>query len=158
MPTMQETKELVSKVIAGSSVLAAANQLGIPKSSAYDLVNRDDIQAKIKAAQTKLINDSLQKAIENQSSKIEISQILLNKFSEGQELPDNSKTILELGDRAEGKLLESVGIHPSHTQSITLTNIMVDNSVNLSPSIEAMLTERLGQVSEAEYDDDDLDG
>ena len=158
MPTAQQIKETVKLLTLNETQREVAVQVGISPATVNRIANRDDITAKIKTAQMRLINNGLQTAIQNQQLKIGLSRKILKQTADGQETHKLAKTILELGDRAETKLLESVGIHPSHTQSITLTNIMVDNSVNLSPAIEAMLTDRLGQVSEAEYDDDDLDG
>ena len=143
MPT---TKQIVTAATMKAQDIpdaVIAREVGIPRTSLQRYLQKDEIQALIKDAQLKLISGSLTTAVKNQRLKIGLSHKILKLAGQDKALPDNAKTLLELGDRAESKLLESTGIHPSHTQSIQINNILVDARSELSPAIEAMLVNHL---------------
>jgi ribosomal protein S13 len=159
MPTAAELAKHIPALIAGTETQSSiARKLGVHPSNVCRQLQQDGIQELIKAAQVKLVKGSLDKAIQNQQDKIDLSSAIIAQVRNGQETHPLAKTMAELGDRAEQGLMQSTGIAVAHTQSIQINNLLISNTVNLSPAIEAMLTERLGQVSDAEYDDDDLDG
>ena len=141
--TPEQIATATAALACGKSQTETAIITGIPRSTLQYNIKKDEIAALIKDCQARLIKSSLTKAIENQASKIELSAELVNKARHGEEMPDWSKTYAELGTRAEEKLLESVGIHPSHTQSISLTQIMIDARSELSPTVERLLVEHL---------------
>ena len=154
MPTADQIKQTVKLLTLDETQRAVAAQVGISPATVNRIANRDDIQAKIKAAQMRLVDNGLQTAVKNQQLKIGLSTKILKQVNDGKETHKLAKTILELGDKAETKLLESVGIHPGHTQSITLNNILVDNRVQLSPVIQGLLADRLGSVIQEPMDAD----
>ena len=141
--TPEQIATATAALACGKSQTETAILAGIPRSTLQYNIAKDEIAALIKDCQAKLIKSSLAKAIENQASKIELSGTLVNQAQQGQDLPEGYKTYAELGTRAEEKLLESVGIHPSHTQSISLTQIMIDARSELSPTVERLLSAHL---------------
>ena len=148
--TPEQIATAIAALITGSTQVAAAAAAGVPESTLrYNLTNKAEITNLIKTNQTHLIQSSLTKAIQNQIDKITISSDLAAKFRDNKDLPAGYKTYAELGTRAEEKLLESVGIHPSHTQSISLTQIMIDARSELSPAVERLLGQHLqGEVTD----------
>lgn len=152
--TPDQIATATAALISGSTQTAAAALIGVPLNTMRSHIERrDEITQAIKDAQLRLITTSLNKAVDNQCNKISISAELAEKMRKNIDLPEGYKTYAELGTRAEEKLLESVGIHPSHTQSISLTQIMIDARSELSPAVERLLGQHLhlqGDVIEAE--------
>ena len=148
--TPEQIATATAALACGKTQTDTAVLIGIPRTTLLYNIAKDEIAALIKDCQARLIKESLTKAIENQTGKIELSGTLIDKARRGEVLPDWTKTYAELGTRAEEKLLESVGIHPSHTQSISLTQIMIDARSELSPAVERLLCQHLqGDAIEA---------
>lgn len=140
----------------GASLQAIGNALGVTKQTAQYHIKKDQLQQLIKNAQTELINQSLMTAVDNQINKIKASQTITNKILNEEKLTDGAVKLLELGHDAEKQMLQSTGIHPSHTQSIQINNILVDNRQELSPAIESLLAKHLqveGKVIDVESGD-----
>ncbi len=137
--TPQQIATATSAMINGATQTAAAQASGVHESTLRWALNRDpDLQDRIRNAQISIINSSLLKAITNQELKISAGNKEITKYHDGKELHDQAKTILELADRAESKLLESVGIYPSHTQSIQVLNLTQIN-MEISPEVSKLL-------------------
>lgn len=132
--------------------IAAA--VGMHQSTISRTLQKDELNHLIRKAQTDLIKESLSIAIQNQADKIKASGEITHKIRSGEELTTGAVKLLELGHDAEKQVLQSVGIHNAHTQSITLNSIMIDARTELSPTIERMLTAHLsGDIIEAEVVD-----
>jgi len=148
-PTTVTTAQLQQAAIMraqGISYQAIEETIGLPHSVAHRAFQKDEINQLIKQAQIDLISGSLRDAVANQAAKIQAAGKIVRTIADGKTLilPDGTTKLMELGARAEEKLLESVGIHPSHTQSISLTQIMIDARSELSPTVERLLVEHLG--------------
>lgn len=105
-------------------------------------VAKDEINHLIKHAQSDYIQRSLKTAVKNQGLKIALSHKILRKAGKNETLPDQAKTLLEIGDKAESRILESVGIVSSHTSTQT-QNILIDNRTEISPAVERLLMNHL---------------
>jgi hypothetical protein len=123
------------------NAIAAATELN--KGTIFHKLEKDEINQLIKKAQTDLIKNSLTTAIQNQTNKIKSGARIAGDIDAGKDLSPGSVKLLELAHDAEGKLLQSVGIHPSHTQSIQINNILVDARSELSPAVEALLVNHI---------------
>lgn len=122
-----------------------AEATGIPMSTAYHNLKKDEINQLIKDCQLKLIASGLKKSVDHQIAKIESSARITAQIDAGADkLPAGAVKLMELGHDAEKQILQSVGIHNAHTQSITLNQIMIDARSELSPAIERMLAGHLG--------------
>lgn len=141
--THDQIATAAAALASGKSQNEAAALVNVPRSTMRYNLERDDVQNIVKQGQLQLISDALQNAIQNQVDKIKTSGTLISTFSQGKNLPDGYKTYAELGARAEEKLLESVGIHTAHTQSIQVNNILVDARSEMSPTVEALLSKHL---------------
>jgi transposase len=132
--------------------IAAAT--GVSAMTAYRTLQKDEINQLIKQAQSNLIKKSLDTAIQNQIDKISAGANITKKIVNGEKLNTGAVKLAELAHDSEKQLLQSVGIHNAHTQSIQVNNILVDNRSELSPAVEALLIERLSgpsTVMDAEF-------
>jgi hypothetical protein len=155
--TPDQLATVASQAIHGIPGSTIAHAMGVHPSTVSRNLRRDDIQQLIRDAQITLIQGSLSQAVRNQHTKIQASAIIAQKITDGKELSDGSLKLLELGHSAECKVLESVGIYPSHSQSITLNQILIDNRSDLSPAVEAMLARHLGAESNSGGDSEQSD-
>lgn len=153
---LEQAKTAVAMKATGASYQAIANALDIPKQTIYHRLQKDELQQLIKQAQSYLIKNSLQTAIENQANKIKAGAKIAQAIQDKEEISNGSVKLMELAHDSEKQLLQSVGIHPSHTQSIQINNILVDNRQELSPAIESLLSKHLqveGNVIDVESGD-----
>ena len=119
-------------------------------------VDLSQIEASQKQTQAdlKAVGDQIKTYAERTEKEIKASGEITHKIRSGEELTTGAVKLLELGHDAEKQVLQSVGIHNAHTQSITLNSIMIDARTELSPTIERMLTAHLsGDIVEAEVVD-----
>lgn len=153
--TPEQIATATSMIVAGATQREAAAAIGLhPTNLCRNLANKDELRAMIREAQVKLIAGSLDKAVQNQQDKIEISGQMLKRVAKGDDLPKGAKTLLELGDRAEDRLLQSVGIAPAHTQSIQFQQLVIAGGSELSPTVERLLASHIaGDVIEAQVED-----
>ena len=155
-----ETKnEVVGLLTEGETGDDIAAMVGVSNATVSRLKNKPDIKALVRKAQETLINDSLDTAISNQTRKMEIGKLILSgqagppvstdqpqsdkptdKASSRSVLPTvDDKDLLALADRAENRLMQSIGLAPSHTLGQTF--IAISNSFNQStdPAVLALL-------------------
>jgi hypothetical protein len=155
MPINEQIAAALPDLITGQlSQSGLARQLGVHPSTVNRAMQRDNIQQLIKDAQVKLLTESLDNAVQNQQDKIRLSTKIIAQVDKDQPTHPLARTMLELGDRAEQGLLQATGIHQAHTQSIAITNILIDNRTELSPVVESMLSARLGSVIQDAIDAD----
>jgi len=150
---LEQAQTAATMKAQGASYQAIANALEIPKSTAYRYLQKDQINQLIKQAQTNLIQSALETAVNNQVSKIKAGSKITQAIENKEEITAGSVKLMELAHDSEKQLLQSVGIHNAHTQSIQLTNILIDNRSSLSPAIESLLTRHLlgENIQDAEY-------
>lgn len=153
--TENQIEQAAAMRLEGQTYRAIGKALQVDPMTAYRNTNKDEINHKIKKAQSNIINSHLATTVKNQGLKIALGHKLLKQAAKGEELPKESKTILELADKAESRVLESIGIAGSHT-SIQVNNILVDNRQELSPAIESMLTQHL--LGNAKVEGNDIEG
>jgi seryl-tRNA synthetase len=137
---------------AGKSYRDIESVIQVDHSVIHKQFQKDELNQLIKQAQNDLIKNSLATAIQNQSAKIAAGQNIIRQIATGEELTRGAVKLAELAHDSEKQLLQSVGIHPSHTQSIQVNNILIDNRTELSPAVERLLATHLGKV-EAEVID-----
>ncbi len=141
--TPEQIATATKALIEGKTQEEAAALANVPRTTMLGHVQKDEIQQLIKSNQMRFIQDALSKAVTNQIDKINISKSLIDKIQQDKDLPKAYKTYAELGHDAEKQLLQSVGIHSAHTQSVVLNNIMIDARSEMSPAVEALLLKHL---------------
>jgi hypothetical protein len=146
MPTTEQLQTAGSMYATGASERQVAAALGCSNANAHYLKHREDLQHIIKSAQINLIKNTVEKAVSNQTDRINAGSTITNKIIAGEKLNSGAVKLLELAQQCENKVLESVGIHNAHTQSIQVNNILVDNRSELSPAVERLLTAHIGKV------------
>ena len=151
--------EVVGLLTEGETGDDIAAMVGVSNATVSRLKNKPDIKALVRKAQETLINDSLDTAISNQTRKMEIGKLILSgqataptstdqpqsdkpadKASARSVIPTvDDKDLLALADRAENRLMQSIGLAPSHTLGQTF--IAISNSFNQStdPAVLALL-------------------
>lgn len=154
--TPEQLKTAVAMRATGASYREIAHAVDVNHVTTYQHLKKDEINQLIKNAQNDLIKNSLQTAIDNQSDKILYGAEIARKIVKNEEIPNGAVKLLELGHDAEKQILQSVGIHNAHTQSITLNQILVDNRSELSPAIESMLMNHMKNISDANVIDADV--
>jgi hypothetical protein len=155
MATTDQLQQVAIMRAQGCSGIQIAEATGLPVRTTYNILQKDELNQLIKQAQNDLIKDALSIAIDNQVSKIKSGKRITTAIDNQQELSAGSVKLLELAHDSEKQLLQSVGIHPSHTQSIQINNILVDARSELSPAVEALLVSHFtgkGDAIEAEYE------
>ena len=165
MPTTQQLQTAAVMRAQGASYRDIGAAVNVDYSQIAKTLKKDELQQLIRQAQTDLITGSLTTAIQNQADKIKYSGLIAKKIAEriddkadkdnpATALPEGSIKLMELGHDAEKQLLQSVGVHNSHTQSITLNQIMIDARSEMSPAVEALLVRHFTEdVQEAEVVD-----
>lgn len=134
---------ILEKRLEGGTVRAIAADMGIDKGTVSKVLRSDDIRAMIESAQSKLINDSLSTVVSNQLRKIELSRQILTGDNQDNAIPTvKDKDILELADKAETRIMQSVGIAPSHTTATVFQQIFNSNMAVISPQVLDMLKDR----------------
>ncbi|MFA5340594.1 MAG: hypothetical protein WC332_02340 [Clostridia bacterium] len=154
--TPEQIQTAVTMRATQESYRDIAASIGVSAMTAHRNLQKDEINQLIKNAQTKLIQNGLDTAIDNQIKKIKLSQKITDQIDNGEELKSGAVKALELGHDAEKQILQSVGIHNAHTQSITLNQILVDNRTELSPAIESMLMSHMKNISGANIEDAEI--
>lgn len=148
--TPEQIQTAVTMKVNHASLAEIGEATGFDKSHICRTFQKDEINQLIKQAQIKLIKDGLNNAIDNQIQKINASKTIVNKIVNGEELQTGAVKLAELGHDAEKQLLQSIGIHNAHTQSITLNQILIDNRSELSPAVENLLVSHLSPVGKVE--------
>jgi hypothetical protein len=164
----ERDRTIVEKRLAGGTMAQIAADVGVCKSTVHYTLNSSEIKSLIEQAQKKLIDDSLQTVVSNQIRKIELAkQILTGKDKDGKSKGKDShaiatvkdKDILELADKAETRIMQSVGIAPSHTTATVFQQIFNSNMAVISPQVLDMLRQRdTGPVLDIEPDLPDEEG
>jgi hypothetical protein len=154
------TPEQITKAVTMRATGASYREIGaaieVNHVTAYQNLKKDEINQLIKNAQNDLLKNSLQTAIDSQSDKILYGADIARKIANKETLTDGAVKLLELGHDCEKQILQSVGIHNAHTQSITLNQILVDNRTELSPAVESMLVSHFKNISGANVVDAEI--
>ena len=148
--TPEEIKQAAYMRASGSSLREIAANYGVSKQAIDYHFQKDHTKRIIKEAQKYFIDTSLIDAVENQARKIKTSKKIMDSIENNEKIPAGAVKLLELGHDSEKQLLQSVGIHNAHTQSIQVNNILIDNRQELSPAIESMLTRHLLESGKVE--------
>ncbi len=137
--TPQQIATATTAMMQGKSQSAAGEMVGVNRNTIAKYINNADIQDIIKTNQLRVINEGVAEAVENQLLKIKISNNLAGSVLAGNtELPMYYKTYAELGHDAEKQVLNSVGIYPSHAQSIQVLQLTQIN-LEISPEVARLL-------------------
>ena len=150
---------ILAERMAGKTYSDISQSTGVPKTTISRVLNSAEIKARIEAAQQELIDGSLATVISNQLRKIELSRQILTGDNQDNTIPTvKDKDILELADKAETRIMQSVGIAPSHTTATVFQQIFNSNMAVISPQVLDMLRQRdTGPVLDIEPDLPDID-
>ena len=136
---------ILQQRLDGGTVREIAAAVGCDKGTVSKVLNSGDIKSIIEQAQKKLIDDSLETVVANQIRKIELGRQILSKESGDKHNAIGSvkdKDLLELADKAETRIMQSIGIAPAHTQSQVF--LAISNQINnlLAPEVLDLLQRR----------------
>ena len=174
MPTIAQEQQIAGLLTEGQTGAAIAQTLDMSESMVSRTKRKPDIKALVRKAQETLINASLDTAISNQTRKMEIGKLILSgqatapistdqpqsdttpantsdKASARSVIPTvDDKDLLALADRAENRLMQSIGLAPSHTLGQTF--IAISNSFNQStdPAVLKLLAAAMPGSSDVE--------
>jgi len=149
-------KAALPLLIEGRPQREIAEKTGMCQSTVSAIKNKDGIRELIEQAQQKIIDKGLDQVINNQLRKIALGKTILSKkHSEDNiithEIPTiEDKTLLELADKAENRLMQSVGLAPSYSQSNAFLQIINNNQAVLSPEVLDLLRVASGDVIDVE--------
>ena len=144
MPDELRAKQdvIIPRLAAGHTQVAIARDMGISQPAVSKLAKQ--VKQQIKNAQLRLINQGIDKAIESQLAKIQAGKEVLNnkavtKEIDGKEvevIPEvipgvNNAVTLQLGDKVEARLMQMVGILPSHAPSVVLNQLFLGSQSNM---------------------------
>lgn len=167
----QSDQKAIPLLAAGQTQADVAAQIGLSQPGVNKIANKAEVRKQVEAAQAQFVQQGIKTAISNQLAKIEASKaILSNQPNPNQSDIDDgveptyitgvpNRDILALADKVETRLMQSVGILPSHTPSpVYLTLIAGGNITLVDPNVQAALqgyTDDLfddGGVQEAEVE------
>jgi len=149
MNLSRNERETLPLLIEGKPQIEIAQTVGICQQRVSQIANKENIREIVEKAQQQLINQSLNTAIANQSRKIELANIILSGKKKKRDPKDThniglpvhqiptvkDSDILELAEKAEQRIMQSVGIAPSHAQSLVFTQIFNQTNQVLSPEV-----------------------
>jgi len=107
--------------------------------------NKEEIQKIVEAAQMRMIDENLDTVVENQRMKIHLGNWKLKAAipdKEGvikKELGSEDKLVMELADKAEDRLMKSIGLASSVSQSTVIQNIFNQQNNIISDGMSKML-------------------
>ena len=158
MQLTENEKKIVPSIIDGVRQSAIAAQLGVSQQYISKVNNKDHIREVVERAQRKLIDESLETVIGNQVRKIQLASIILSENIEGEERKDQISTVkdkdlLDLADKAETRIMQSIGMGGAHTQAPVYLNIVNQTNAVLTPEVLQLLSTK--QASEADILDID---
>ena len=152
-----KTKEMIA---SGMSQTETAVELGISRKSANRIsqANRQEIEQ----LALQYIQDSIPLIRDNHLKTLKIANQVLSQTKPGKgqgahpvpdiEAIEAAKTILSLADKKEYRALLTMGIVPSHTQSVIITNIFNQHNQTISPEVLSLLSSRQEDVIDIELD------
>lgn len=153
---IEQLKTACTMRAEGSSYREIGKATGVPFRTIHGNLQKDEANQLIKQAQTNIIQRSLSTAVKNQALKIALGHKVLRQIGKGEQTSEHAKTILDISDKAEARVLDATGITGAHT-SVQISNILIDNRSTLSPTIEAMLVKHL-KADTSEQQGIELDG
>lgn len=138
-----------------------ADELGISQPAVSKIANKADVKALVDKAQLQFVQKGTQIAIDSQLDKIKAGKaILANKANPKQKTLKDSEerilnqsyingvdngAILQLADKVEQRLLQSVGILPTHMQSNVYLTLIAAGDIHLSNDVIQILQKHLTQ-------------
>jgi predicted transcriptional regulator len=154
MERSEQVKMEIAKALAGKvSQQTIADQLGVSQSTVSRLANKEDVKAMIEQETIRLLG-SVPQAIDNIAGLVSEMPHMTNVKEK------------ELAFKATRKVLEAAGVLNSPSPSLGVVNVFQQNSVVLSPIVEAAIERLLsspldlcedgeiveGEVAEGEHD------
>lgn len=133
-----------------------ADQLGITQPRVSQIANKAEVRQQVEAAQLQFVQQGIKVAISNQLSKLHAGKAILKSQANPDQTVINddqgnpqpqpyisgvpNRDILALADKVETRLMQSVGILPSHTPSpVYLTLIAGGNITLVNPQVQSAL-------------------
>jgi hypothetical protein len=130
---------------AGIPQALIADQIGVGQATISRSLDKDGLQTKVNAVRDRLLNQFLPTATDN------IAHCLTNFKT------TDNKQLQYFGYKASEKVLESVGLFPSHAPSVLIQQVFNQQSIHVHPVIQGLLDNHLGGFSEDFEDEEDVD-
>ncbi len=124
----------------GLPVAEIAKKIGCDPSTVYRNLSDEKIRLKVEYCRNLIVNESYQKAAENVNNAIQEYSTTADPIKKNH------------GYDASKRVLESIGVLPSHSQAPLVANILVQNNNQyISPIVDQVLSQALtGNIIEAE--------
>ena len=151
--------QLAEQRAAGQTLENIGNLNNLPLTTTHRRLQRPEVKALIERIQAELIETSVPIAADNIKHAVEkykepaTTITVTDKKGNTKELPYVDEQLREHGFKASQRLLESVGILPSHTPSVLIQQIFNQN--------DPQIGQELGQLKEfllSRYGPDDHNG
>ena len=146
---LEQLKQAAVMRAEGASYRAIGQAIGVPFRTVHGNLQKDEANQLIKDAQTNIIQRSLSTAVKNQALKIALGHKILKQIGKGEQTSEHTKTLLDIADKAEARVLDATGITGAHT-SVQISNVLNLGSLELSPAIEHMLIRHLQDSAKVE--------
>lgn len=132
----EQRAKAMSLLIEGESQHKVSEKIGVSQPTISRLANEETVKEMIESAQLRLYSENLEKIVDNMGNLIsQAHKILSDEDSTPQKVHD-AKTLLELANRVQQRILQGAGIFPSSSQSILIQNIQNQTNIPgvLSPT------------------------
>jgi len=127
-----EITNIIEGKAAGFDVNEIARATGVNRRTVADYANKPDIKAKIEAVQARLANEAYEQVATNLVEAVKDVRRL--------EEPDPvSMQRRDQGFKASVKIAESMGILPSHSQSILVQQVFNTQVNHITPNVARLL-------------------
>jgi hypothetical protein len=130
---------------AGATLQNIADTTNTSPQTAMRLLEKEGIQKQVEAVRDRLLNQFLPIATDN------ISHCLTNFKT------TDNKQLQYFGYKASEKVLESVGLFPSHAPSVLIQQVFNQQSIHVHPVIQGLLDNHIGGFSEDFEEAEDVD-
>jgi hypothetical protein len=141
----QSLAKIVAMSAAGLPQQIIADDLGVARTTIGRTIDKNALQTKVNEVRDRLLNQFLPTAADNIA-------YCVNSFKETKD-----KQIQYFGYKASEKVLESVGLFPSHAPSVLIQQVFNQQSIHVHPVIQGLLDNHIGGFSEDFEEENDVD-
>ena len=160
-PLTENDIDIAIRASLGKNGAQISKETGISHPTVCRRLKQENIDALVKDIQSRIISDAANDCASNQIRKVQLSKAILNN-DPSITLPniDHDK-LLDLGDKVETRILQSIGIYQSHTQSYVFNALINQSNTLIGADIlgilQSMNIKRIGhdpEVVDAQVLDD----
>lgn len=159
--------KVIAAIAGGATDSDAANMIGCHRMTIYRFKNREEIKAEIEA-QAQALMAIVPNAMEIKRKTIQAGDNALNReigdkgieaqegdspltirarIQERIEQRSNDIKIIAQSNDASNKVLQAVGILPTHTSSVVIGQLVLGDQTNvLAPNVQSLLDRQLGNI------------